>query len=492
MAENDKDVEVMQDDGGGELGLGSPPSGTQQLVRYAEQFGLFKDDRDVLQVLVQRGGRQELLPLEGEKFKARLFALVYERTGDAPSQSDFKKACLVLKGRADEFEKVKLSNRVARASDDTFWIDQGDYRHAFHVTPSGWTVEPAPVMFRRYPHQLSLPTPVSPGSGDAKRLLEFVSLSSEHERLLFLCSTVAALVPELKQPPLVLCGPAGSAKTSAAKLRRMLIDPSQFHLVSLSKDSRDAALALDQHFAPIFDNLSVLSDEQADRLSRASTGDSFTTRELYTNDGSVHREFTRPVTLTAVNMPTTKDDLRDRMLLIQPDRLDGRWRPDDDMEQEFKDAAPAIFGGMLDALAAAMKMRPSVKPSGKYRMASFAAWGCAIAEALGCGSAAFEAAMDANMEWKAAETHDEDPVLARVVWFVRRNGSWSGLPARLYEEVTPLKKPHGWPANAAVFGKRLGQLVPHFTPLGIRCTRERAGQDRRWTWTLDVIAESKP
>ncbi len=80
--------------------------------------------------------------------------------------------------------------------------------------------------------------------------------------------------------------------------------------------------ALDHHFMPIFDNLRELQNWQSDILCQASTGGSFTKRQLYTDTEDVISSFVRPIVLTGINLPTVAPDLLQGSRVVDSLRAD--------------------------------------------------------------------------------------------------------------------------------------------------------------------------
>src|SRR5262249_44115501 len=146
-------------------------------------------------------------------------------------------------------------------------------------------VDDPPILFRQFNHQLPLPLPLR--GGGLEQLLNFLNIGSENDLLLLLVWLVVAPVPEIARPILILHGPQGSAKTTAARILKALIDPSAVQNLSVGRDIGEIVLHLDHHAVPAFDNLSGLAQWQSDALCRAVTGGGFSKRMLYTDADDV-------------------------------------------------------------------------------------------------------------------------------------------------------------------------------------------------------------
>ncbi len=106
----------------------------------------------------------------------------------------------------------------------------------------------------------------------------------------------------------------------------------------------------------------------------------------------------RVLILNGINIPAQRPDLLDRCVLIRLEKIPEEKRRDErEVWAEFEAALPRIFGEVLTTLADAMVLEPSVQLDSLPRMADWARWGFAIAEAAGFGGARFLDAYRANL-----------------------------------------------------------------------------------------------
>ena len=109
---------------------------------------------------------------------------------------------------------------------------------------------------------------------------------------------------------------AGSAKSTAAKTLRRLIDPNASALRSVPKDERDLFIAGSNAACLIYDNLSSIPPWLSDALCRVATGGGFATRALHTDSEEALFEVARPVCLTSVGDVIARSDLADRTIFM--------------------------------------------------------------------------------------------------------------------------------------------------------------------------------
>src|SRR5262249_33102778 len=160
------------------------------------------------------------------------------------------------------------SIRVARGSRETrsgYFIDLGDVTEAaIEVSERGWQVAQLPdAYFWRPKGMAPLPLPSRDGSIDLLR--QYVNVREGGFRLLIAWLT-AALLPHGPYPILALHGEQGSAKTSLAKVLRLLIDPQDCaHLVKPTS-IRDLMVTAVNSRLLVYDNLSAMPDWLSDGL----------------------------------------------------------------------------------------------------------------------------------------------------------------------------------------------------------------------------------
>ena len=97
-------------------------------------------------------------------------------------------------------------------------------------------------------------------------------------------------------------------------------------------------------------------------LCRISTGGGFATRQLYTDSEETIIDATRPILLNGIDTVATRGDLLDRALVVTLPRVDA-YRAETEIWKGFDEAAPKLFGAMLDALSTATRLESETKTS---------------------------------------------------------------------------------------------------------------------------------
>jgi len=459
---------------------GGKKSAGDRLVGIVEnQVGLTLFHNELKDPYVQMpiAGHKEIWSCKSKMFKrwlAKIFRETYQKT---PANDAINTAITVLEGKAsfDGPEHV-LHNRIAW-HDGAIWYDLADPEwRVLKITPAGWEIiiDP-PILFRRYSHQRAQVEPAC--DGNAKELLKFLNIQDEDQKLLLLVWVVSCFIPDFPHPIPIFYGAQGSAKSLLCKLLRKVIDPSAIEVASFPNDTNEFVQILAHHYCIFFDNVSRLPDHVSDTLCKAVTGDGFSKRELYSDDDDIIFAFKRCLGINGINLSAKNPDLLERSILFELERVPPEQRKrEQELLQEFENERPRIVGGIFDAVAKAMQIKPSIQLDSLPRMADFVVWGCAIAEALGYTKKQFLDAYYRDIKSKNEEVLYESLVATIVIELMGTRDAWEGSPSELLKEMTSLADGLGinttqereWPKAANALSRRLNKLKTNLADAEIK------------------------
>jgi energy-coupling factor transporter ATP-binding protein EcfA2 len=452
------------------------PSQADRLVKVVLlDAELFHDQTQTPYARVNVGGRFEILRCQGRGFRRWISRRFYEAEEKAPGGEAVASALNVIEAKAVfDGDRRELHNRVA-FHDGAIWCDLTDERwRAVRVTPGGWQViDNPPILFVRYEHHAPQVEPIK--GGDVHRLFDFVAVNGDGPRLLLMIYLVSCFIPDIPHPVPILHGPQGSGKSTVFRVLRRLIDPSVIEVLSFSRDEKELVQLLAHHWCCFFDNMETLQGWQSDMLCRAVTGEGFSKRVLFSDDDDLIYSFRRCCGLNGINVAATRADLLDRSILIALDRIPpNRRRPETALWTAFEEARPHILGGIFDALAEAMRVLPEVRLSTLPRMADFARWGCAIAQALGYTAGDFRQAYGENIEAQNEEVLQGHPVAAAVLAMMEDLEAWEGAPSELLARLVEVAETEKidtrarlWPKAAHILTRRLNEVRPNLQEAGV-------------------------
>ncbi len=443
---------------------------------------LFQDQHKELYIALYGDGR-EVLKLNSKSSRRWLSRLAWEQLGKAPNSNVLQSALCTLEAKASfDGPKHDLYIRVA-VYDNAYWYDLGDGR-VVRTTAKGWKViESPPILFRHLPHQKTQVEPV--GGGDIEELLGFFNLERDSkdglsdEQLLLLCFVVCGLIPGFPHPALILHGPQGSKKSTLCRVIKELLDPSSLKDLSPPDSLREFVQLASHHWFFTLDNLSHLPNWLSDGLCRVITGGGLSKRELYTDDDDVIYDFRHLVAINGINLVVEKADLLDRSLLIQLQRV-GHFEPEKSFWERFKGKKPRILGAMFDTMVRSLTLLEKVDIPTSTRMADFAIWGSAVAEALGYSKTDFLNAYQKNISRQHEEAIEASPVAQALLEFMKTRTDWEGTPTVLLREleglVEDLKinvKEKKWPKSPNWLSRRINEVLPDLEATGIQVSQQR-------------------
>jgi hypothetical protein len=458
------------------------------LARLVMQAGveLFYDERGQPYAVVPVPNSRRVMAIDSNDFERWTSRQAWTKLETTPSRESLASALRVISAKACfDSPQHKLDVRCTW-HEDAIWIDL-DGQRAVKVTPGKWEiVEKPPILFRSFPHQKPLPEPVS--GGDPWQILHFTNLREPDDEVLFMCFLVAAFVPDIPIPALLVHGVQGSAKTTLLKVVKGLLDPSGVEVRGGVRDQTEFAQAAFQNRVLFFDNLTHVPDWLSDALCMTITGGGWSKRKLYTDEESVYFQYKRVVGLSGINLVADRGDLLDRSIILslEPVGPDQR-KAEKDFWQDYEKDRPCILGGIFDALAQAMALTPELELPLLPRMADFAHWGAAAAQALGRTPRDFITAYDRNVGRQNEAALEASPVGQAVLSFMESSEQWNGTAAELLAKLEPVAeglhidtKSKYWPGNPTWVTRRLKEVHPNLLAMGVEILVE-AGTPRKIT-----------
>jgi len=464
------------------------------LLRLTATAGFLRSTDGCFYAQVSLGGRREIYPLRSAVFRSWLIDRYLRACREVPSDWAIRRVLGALEATA-RFEGGTPSifirvghdgNSNGNASD--CYLDLGDPSgHAVKIGPEGWSVvEHPPVHFRRPAEYLPLPAPSRDGSIELLR--PYVNLTEADFRLLIVWMA-AAIRPVGPYPVLTLYGETGAAKTTLARIVRLLIDPHATPLRGEPRDTRGLMRSTMNRWLLAYDNIRVIPDWLSDALCLLSTGGAFDVHASFSGDEQRVIHAQRPVILNGIEEFVGRSDLSDRSLFLHlPPVAPGKRLCEDRFWQLFNQDYPRILGGLLDAVAGGLRELPSVELAELPRMADFAAFAEAVGRNLGWPAGTVLSDYNDN-RCDAAVTHiEESPVASFLLEWAHELNDWSGTPTELLAQLNTLveKKVRAlrqWPKAPSALARELRRNAPHLRLHGISVAFERNREKRLITLT---------
>ena len=370
---------------------------------------------------------------------------------------------------------------------DRIYLDSGSEGWtAIEIDESGWKEQADPgVKFQRSRRIGQLPKPTTGGAvTDLGRL---INTSSERDLILIVAWLLGALRPVGPYPILILQGEQGSAKSTAARILRSLVDPSIPLLRAAPRNERDLMISASQSWVLAYDNLSCLKDWLSDAFCRLATGGGFATRELHTDSEEVVFEAQRPIILNGIEDLAARQDLADRAIVVNlPPIPEEKRRTERELQQTLEEIAPQILGALYTAMSAGLRGFSKVNLPGFPRMADFAQFVTAAEEGLPWLSGSFIDSYSKNRSEAIEVALDNDLVGSAIRELVRAHNCWAGTATELLRELEEyaderLRRTPAWPKTPRSISARLKRSATFLRSIGVevRFYRESGSNSRR-------------
>lgn len=437
------------------------------------------------------GDHFEVWPILGRDFRDWLGGLFYSVTekGCGPDAMRTALSTCSAKARFGGSGEHELHVRVTE-HEGAIWYDLADAGwRSIKITSSGWEiVSDTPILFRRLRNTGTQVEPVR--GGDIDGIFQLVKIKDVATRTLFKAWLIAALVPNIPHPAMVIYGPQGSAKTSAFRAIKGLLDPGTKKTDTAPRVPSDLVKLLHNQWFSGFDNLSMLPSWVSDCFCRAVTGDGYSERLLYTNNDELVLTFRRVIAMNGINIVATRPDLLDRSILIGLDRIDeGARISEAEVEDRMRRLLPGILGGALDLLVKVLKVQHEIvqRVRSLPRMADFALLGCAIAEVLGMGSDTFLDIYRENLGVQHQEVINNNPIATALIMFMEKRPEWIGSPGDLLGNLKSIgsenlginDKSSVWPGAPNALVRKLNILKTNLGAVGIEIEQKHENTGSR-------------
>ncbi len=417
-------------------------SSVQVLARLASSARLFRsaDGRFCAQVPV--GDRLEIYRLKSAAFRDWLIDGYLIDQPEPPSSWAIRRVVGMLEAKARFNTGIpEVFIRVGQdgdGADSPYFLDLGDPSgRAIAINNRGWSVVDRPgVCFRRPEGLLPMPMPAHDGSIDLLR--PFVNLTEPDFRLMIAWLT-ASLRPVGPYPILVLNGEQASAKSTLAKILRLLIDPQACPVLALPSSVQNLMATAVNGWLLVYENISAIASPLSDCICQLAFGGGFASRALFTNDERSVIYAQRPVILVGIDDFVLRGDLRDRSVFLHMSAIPKTSRRGErKFWPAFRADTPRILDGVLDAIVGGLRELPSVDLKELPRMADYAEWGEATSRGLGWGALTFMSTYNDNRLEATAMVLEGSPVATVLLALARKGFNWSGTPLALYHTPTKM------------------------------------------------------
>ena len=433
---------------------------------------------------VEKTGASVALRLEGSAMKATLASLYYEEHARVAGSAAIEESLAVLRGKAMKTESKELAIRYGRHG-DAIVLDLGRVDgEAVEIDRNGWRmVKRSPILFERTALVGELPVPID--GGDVSELRGLLNVDEDDFDVL-VGWMIAAMIPEIAHPILMLGGGQGTGKTTAATMIVGVLDASDAPTRTQPREPETYALTIAAAWTTVFDNVSKIPEWLSDALCKTVTGDAFTRRTHYSNREITVVSFRRVVVITSIDAGALRGDLADRLVLVELNKID-KVRSETEIVNRHGEMCPRLLGAFCTLLASTLARLSGVDLK-SFRMADFARVLAAVDAVRGTGSLATYLGQGEGL---ADDVVESDVVGTAIRAFMATRTRWAGTMKELLAAILPADAGRDFPKTPKGLGSRSRRLAPALEKLGILVTSPSRKNKTR-IYTLETAQTAQP
>ena len=256
------------------------------------------------------------------------------------------------------------------------------------------------------------------------------SLDIDEQRLLLQLYVYSIPFQSILQtkPILTFMGEKGSGKSFALRSIGKFVTGKEFELTHVS-DEPGYQVAAANNFLIYLDNIDKPQKWLLDALATTATGITFSKRKLYTDDEEITLEPGCFLGLTIRDAHHYREDVIDRMLVLNTKRLE-TFVAEDKLLEDFYQNLQAIWMEYMHSLNKVVRVvnaQGGCRTTTTHRMADWAVLSMMIGLALGYDVEAIDILHSKLDQEKASLILRDDPLLSCIVWWMtshRNQGQW--------------------------------------------------------------------
>ncbi len=450
-----------------------------------EEMDIFStpDDKFYISLLNDKN-HLETVPLGGRYARQRFAQLFYSYENSTIGSQGIQEAIDVLSADAHSVKK-DVFVRMAQA-DENIYLDLATKNFdVIEIRADGWTVKKSNDVPVKFVHPKGMePLPMPSTTPDFFKLKSYLNIN-DGDFILLAGWLVSCFKTDMPLPVLTINGEQGTAKSTASKMIKQLIDPRFALLTSTPREERDLIISASNQWILAFDNISSIPQWLSDALCRLSTGAGFATRQLHTDGEETIFNALRAVILNGIGDLATRPDLLRRAVQVELTVISAADRKEEKiLFKDFKKALPSILAGLVEAVSKGLANFENVEQKFVSTMPDFERWAVACETALGFDDGAFRNKYCENIEQAQAIALENSIVgtaLRDLMDAPQTSGVWCGQLKTLHSELINSlddTQKKSFPKRPQDLRQELVRLKPVLRNYGIELDADRE-QDRK-------------
>lgn len=453
-----------------------------------EEHHIFYHDRaESPYVCVAKDGIIQYMEVYGSGYRNYIRYLFYERYQKAVPKDALQRVLDTLAVKAQiEGKEITPAYRCAYHAGKIYYYLADREQTVICIDENGYRViAESPVPFIKKQNMLEQVLPKRSKDSLKKMGMKYWQFATADDRILHWILLISRFIAEGSQPLVYYFGDRGSAKSTSMRLDKMIVDPSEIDIKALPKSISDAVAAVSNQYMVSFDNVSRISDELSDIFCIVATHGYYSKKMLYSNNQEFAIKLNARVSFSGITNLSTKPDLIDRMVCLKLNRIDSsNRRTEEEIMKEFQTDLPYILDKIFRILSKAIPIYNDLKLERLPRMADFAKWGYAIAEALGYGGERFLRIYENNQADLLENLVSEDSLITVLIEAMKKQNYFKGTVTELLVSLTNMAEKMeidtrvGWARDASSLSRKLYENQSVLCMFGISVNRGKSNGER--------------
>ncbi len=425
---------------------------------------------------IEKQRKRIIVPIDGEVFKHYLLYKIFTEERKINTEA-INHIILLLKAKAEyEGETIITANRIG-VKKGIFYYDLADKESKYiRISSKGYEiVQESPVVFNKKRITSPQVLPKEKEGYSLWELKKYFNVVSEEDFTLLLIHIISYFIPGTSHHILIFLGNQGSAKTTACRFIKKIVDPSTIDISAMPRGKEDLILQLSSSYMTVFDNINRLKEEYNDIFCQLVTGGNFAKRRLYTDSDIAAYSLQCCLILNGINYLTNQPDLLDRSIVIPLKKISSCDRKtEQELSAQFKKELPYILHCIFQTVAQAKKIHKEIQIENLPRMADAVKWYCAIAEALDIDNTDFLKVYNRNREQINQEILAENITAYALIQFMQYKPKWKGAVSQLWEKLKDIIEQKGistnqpsWAKSSSALSRQLNKLKVNLEEAGI-------------------------
>lgn len=465
-------------------------SPSEILQEMALEYSYFLSQKNEVLVEISTNNTTKIIQTSSEEFKNHLIYQLFLEGCTIGNEALNNILSLLCAKAQFEAPKIATAERIGVYKNIFYYDLANTSGECVKVSSKGYEIlKKSPIVFLHSKVNLEQMCPEYSNSIDIWSLRKYFNVSCKNDFILLIVHIIACFVPEIPHHILIFLGNQGSAKTTASKIVKSIIDPSIVDIAAIPKSKEDLILQLSSEYLIAYDNIASLKPEYNDIFCQVVTGGNFLKRKLYTDSELVVCSYKRCLILNGISYLTTQSDLLDRSIVINLAKISGTKRKTEkDIFNSFNHELPYILHSIFETLSKAKKIHSTLKVERLPRMADAVLWHCAIAEALDIDHEEYLELYYDNQNAINQEILSAHPLAYSVLEFMQEKRKWKGSITDLWCKLDALaslkninKNDPLWAKSPSSLSRQLNQLKVNLEKVNIYFDIRNTGKHKEIT-----------